>query len=145
WRARVAPSDSGMPSGTSTMPSAVSSPPCGSSRSAPRRISSSAVEGFATGMTIRAGSGRGVTIARSRLAPALEQVRLQPLELARLPLDAVLRPIGRELAVLDDGAGHTTEVHGHQRGHERLEPIRLLPRGDDEVVDHPCPGAVREG
>ena len=57
WRARVAPSLSGIPSGTSTIPSAVSSPARGSSRSAPSRISSSAVAGFATGMRIRAGSG----------------------------------------------------------------------------------------
>ena len=55
--ARRALADSGMPSGTSTMPSAVSSPARGSSRSAPSRISSSAVAGFATGMRIRAGSG----------------------------------------------------------------------------------------
>ena len=50
-----------MPSGTSTMPSAVSSPVRGSSSDAPIRISSSAVSGLATGIRIRAGSGSPLT------------------------------------------------------------------------------------
>src|SRR5690349_13470008 len=113
-----------MPSGTSTMPSAVSSPLRGSSRSAPRRTSSSAVAGFATGMTIRAGRTGSVTMRRSagapnrsRRIPSIEQVRLEALERARLALDAVLGALGRQEAVLDDGAGDAPEIHRHE-GHD---------------------------
>ena len=51
-------------------PSAVSSPARGSSRSAPSRISSSAVAGLATGMRIRAGSGARPVMPAPRLRPS---------------------------------------------------------------------------
>ena len=76
WRARVAPSDSGMPSGTSTMPSAVSSPARRSRSDAPRRTSSSAVSGFATGIRIRAGSGERVAIRSDR--PSMPRLAADP-------------------------------------------------------------------
>ena len=100
---RRALADSGMPSGTSTMPSAVSSPARGSSRAAPSRISSSAVAGLATGMRIRAGQRRPAASRRrpGRFGgvdggpPALDEVRLEQLELAGLALDAILGLLGR--------------------------------------------------
>ena len=66
------------------------------------RISSSAVSGFATGMRIRDGSGSPAIRRRPRRrpgravglgverAPALDEVRLEQLELARLALHALL-------------------------------------------------------
>ncbi len=55
WRALVAPSERGMPSGTSTMPSAVRMPPCGIN-AAPILTRSAAVRGLASGIRIRSGS-----------------------------------------------------------------------------------------
>ena len=142
------------------MPSAVSSPARGSSRSAPSRISSSAVAGLATGMRIRAGSGarggvigaapRGSAVARplrpaaSGRLPALDEVRLQQLELAGLALDAVLGLLGRLVAVLDDEAADAPEVDRDERGDERLDRRLVRPGADDEVVDQPGPQVVRE-
>ena len=55
------------------------------------------------------------------LAPALDEVRLQQLELARLALDALLGLLGGHRAVLDDEARHPPEVDRHERGDDRLE------------------------
>src|SRR5512146_2708549 len=149
WRARVAPSERAIPSGTSTMPSAVSSPPRGSRRSAPRRTSSSAVAGLATGMTTRIGSGSLMTwdsrYAGARVAravrpagpsvPALEEVGLQALELTGLALDALLRPLRRQVTILDDEARDAPEVDRHEGRDEGVEPVLGIAGGDDEVVD----------
>ena len=78
-------------------PSAVSSPVRGSISEAPIRISSSAVSGFATGIRIRDGSGcarpRGGSAVVARVhrgPPAVDEVGLEQLELARLALDPLL-------------------------------------------------------
>ena len=111
-------------------PSASSSPARGSSSAAPIRISSSAVPGLATGIRIRAGSG-----ARSspgpvgrQLGPALDEVRLEQLELARLPLHALLGLVGRHLAVLDHEAADPPEVDRDERGDAPFDGIRATAR-----------------
>ena len=88
-RARVAPSDSGMPSGTSTMPSAVSMPP-GSISAAPMRTRSAAVRGLASGSRMRAAGSGQASPPRLMPAPASRQRRrgtAWPARTPRLPLD----------------------------------------------------------
>ena len=108
---------------------------------APIRTSSWAVSGLATGMRIRDGSGVRV-IGRFRTAsgrprwprargrppwrrlpawPALDQIRLEQLELAGLPLDVLLGLLFGEPPVLDDQATDAAEVDRHERGHEPLD------------------------
>ena len=76
-------------------------------------------------MRIRAGSGGGWLIARvsagSPGVPALDEVRLEQLEGARLALDALLGLLGRHVAVLDDEAADPPEVDRHERRDEGLE------------------------
>ena len=72
-------------------------------------------------------AARGVARRRARL-PALDEVRLEQLELAGLALDALLGLVGRDVAVLDDEAADAPEVDRHERGDERLDR-RLRPRG----------------
>ena len=96
-------------------------------------------------MRIRAGSG-GLAHQPARLGfgPALDEVRLQQLELARLALDALLGLLGRHVAVLDDEARDPPEVDRHERRDQRLERRLRIARRDDHVVDHPGPDVVRE-
>ena len=47
--------------------------------------------------------------------PALDEVRLEQLELAGLALDALLRLLGRDVAVLDDERADPPEVDRHER------------------------------
>ena len=76
--------------------------------------------------------------------PALHEVRLQQLELARLTLDAILGLFGRDVPVLDDERPDPTEVDRHERRDERLERMARVPRRQDEVVDDPRPEVVGE-
>ena len=130
------------------MPSAVSSPARGSSSAAPSRISSSAVAGLATGMRIRAGSGpraaaligavaaavAAAVVGRARPVvadgglPALDEVRLEQLELAGLALDPVLGLLGRQVAVLDDEAADPPEVD-RDEGRDEVTRSAARPTG----------------
>ena len=82
--------------------------------------------------------------------PALDQVRLQQLELARLALDAVLGGVGRDGAVLDDEGADAPEVDRHEGGDHRFDVGALVRAfdgaagGDDQVVDHARPQVVGE-
>ena len=91
-----------MPSGTSTMPERRQLARRASSIAAPRRISSSAVSGLATGMRMRAGSGAGAhrpaDSGRDGLFQRVDEVGLEQLELAGLALDALLGLLGRHAA-----------------------------------------------
>ena len=70
---------------------------------------------------------RGAATWGSRAAlhriPALDEVRLEELELARLALDPILGLLGRDVAVLDDEAADPPEVDRHERRDERLERV----------------------
>ncbi len=123
WRARVAPSESGTPSGTSTMESAVSVPPSRRS-AAPMRTRSAAVRGLASGMRMRPGSGRSRSLDAGRPASAPTKLGLGQLEGARLALHEGLGLVRRQLPRLDDQAGDPPEVDRHQRGDERARPPR---------------------
>ncbi len=147
-RARVAPSDSGMPSGTSTIDSAVSEPP-GASSAAPMRTRSAAVRGLASGMRIarqrrarahRRGDalpsvGGGALAPATAASPALDELRLGQLEGACLALHERLGLLGGHLAGLDDEAGDPPEVERHQRRHERARWARPRSGGHGDVVD----------
>ena len=76
--------------------------------------------------------------------PALDEVRLEQLELAGLALDALLGLLGRDVPVLDDEAADPPEVDRHERGDERLERRLRVARGDDQVVDDARPEVVGE-
>ena len=70
----------------------------------------------------RDGSVTPAPSARPRRGlPALDEVRLEQLELAGLALDALLGLVGRDVAVLDDEAADPPEVDRHERGDERLD------------------------
>ena len=83
------------------------------------------------------------TSASARV-PALDEVRLEQLELAGLALDPLLRLVGRHVAVLDDEAADPPEVDRHERRDQRLERGLRVACRDDEVVDDPRPQVVRE-
>ena len=76
--------------------------------------------------------------------PALDEVRLEQLELAGLALDALLGLVGRDVAVLDDEPADPPEVDRHER---RRRASRSAGRSDGrrqhEVVDDPRPEVVR--
>ena len=75
---------------------------------------------------MRAGSGDLGSSAVPRGAPALDEVRLEPLELAGLTLDALLRLVGRDVAVLDHERADPAEVDRDERRDEGLQRVRWL-------------------
>ena len=76
--------------------------------------------------------------------PTLDEVRLEELELAGLAFDALLRGIGRDVAVLDDEAADPTEVDRDEGRDERLER-RALARSRRSRGARRRPGRRRRG
>ena len=86
----------------------------------------------------RGASGHG------SLVPALHEVRLEQLELARLALDPLLGLVGGHVAVLDDEAADPPEVDRDERRDERLQRRLRVAGGDHQVVDDAGPQVVGE-
>ena len=152
-RARLAPSASDTPSGTSTMPSAVISVGRGA-RWEPMRIRSRAVRGLASGMRIRYGprrrpirssaGRRPLAVARPGL-PGADEPRLEVLELAGLALDQPLGLLIGHLPRLVDEAGGAAEVEAGQPGQQRLAVDPGPLEGEQRVVQAADPQLGGEG
>ena len=90
------------------------------------------------------GGAAAAAAAACRRPPALDEVRLEQLELAGLALHPVLGLVRRDVPVLDDEAADPPEVDRHEGGDERLERGLRVAGRDDQVVDDPGPDVVRE-